>query len=178
MEIRISTKQILDILYVLSWIIFIGLLAEAGSFIFNALYSMYLDKSTYMNMADLYRFDVGHFLAQSTHMVIVGLLKALIFFLAIRMLHKNKINLTHPFNKETGRFIFLVSYICLGIGLFCSMGTNYAVGLSNRGVKMPSIEQMGLDGADVWVFMGIMMLIVGQIFKRGIEIQSENELTI
>jgi len=37
---------------------------------------------------------------------------------------------------------------------------------------------MRLAGADVWLFMGIVLLIIAFIFKKGIEIQSENDLTI
>jgi hypothetical protein len=35
-----------------------------------------------------------------------------------------------------------------------------------------------LGGADVWLFMGVILYIIAQIFKRGIEIQAENELTV
>ena len=35
MEIKISTKQILKILYVISWIIFVGVCIDAGGFISN-----------------------------------------------------------------------------------------------------------------------------------------------
>ena len=43
---------------------------------------------------------------------------------------------------------------------------------------MPDIQYLKFGGADVWLFMGIILLVIAQIFKRGVEIQSENELTI
>jgi hypothetical protein len=43
---------------------------------------------------------------------------------------------------------------------------------------MPDIEHLRLGGADVWLFMGVTLFVIGHIFKRGIEIQSENELTV
>lgn len=45
-------------------------------------------------------------------------------------------------------------------------------------VKMPDVQTLNIGGADVWLFMGITLFIIAQIFKRGIEIQSENELTV
>ena len=35
-----------------------------------------------------------------------------------------------------------------------------------------------LEGADIWLFMGVTLLVIAQIFKRGIEIQDEHELTV
>ena len=34
------------------------------------------------------------------------------------------------------------------------------------------------EGADVWLFMGVILIIFAMIFKKGIEIQSENDLTV
>ncbi len=39
MEITISTRQILKLLQLLSWIIFIGLCVQAGGIVFSAVYS-------------------------------------------------------------------------------------------------------------------------------------------
>ena len=39
-------------------------------------------------------------------------------------------------------------------------------------------ENIKFEGADVWLFMAIILLIFGMIFKKGIELQSENELTV
>ena len=40
---KISTKQILNILLVISWIIFIGVCIEAGGFIFSAFYTLVIN---------------------------------------------------------------------------------------------------------------------------------------
>lgn len=47
-----------------------------------------------------------------------------------------------------------------------------------KGVTMSNIESLRLGGADVWSFMGIILLVIAQVFKRGVEMQAENELTI
>jgi len=43
---------------------------------------------------------------------------------------------------------------------------------------MPDTQHLHLGGADVWLFMGVILFVIAQIFKRGIEIQRENELTV
>ena len=86
--------------------------------------------------------------------------------------------MSQPFSPEMGRFIFFASYLALGIGIFCMWGINYGKWLHGQGIKMPPIEDMRLSGADVWLFMGVTLFVIAQMFKRGIEIQSENDLTI
>ena len=77
-----------------------------------------------------------------------------------------------------GRFIFNVSYLALGLGIFAYSGVNYTKWLVTQKVEMPDIQNMGLGGADVWLFMGVTLYVLAQIFKRGIEIQEENDLTV
>jgi hypothetical protein len=43
---------------------------------------------------------------------------------------------------------------------------------------MPDVQDLRLGGADVWLFMSVTLFVIGQIFKRGVEMQAENELTI
>lgn len=181
---KISTAQVLKFLYILSWIIFIGLCIEAGGFIFNILFTLFVNpiEAHYfwerVDLSALYKFDPGYFLVETSLMTIAAILKALMFYLIVKILHDKKLNLAQPFNKEVGRFIFLLSYLSLGIGLFSSWGANYARWFEQQGIKMPDIENLRLGGADVWLFMGAVLFIIAQIFKRGIEIQAENELTV
>ncbi len=180
MEIKISTRQMLKILYVVSLILFIGLSIEAGSFIFNAFFTMVLnpDNAGYFGLTSLYEYDHGYLLVELSLMTIVALMRALLFYLIVKILHDKKLNLSQPFNKEFGRFLFNVSYLALGIGLFSNWGVNYTDWFIGKGVKMPDLQHLRLGGADVWLFMGVTLYVIAHIFKRGIEIQSENELTI
>ncbi len=77
-----------------------------------------------------------------------------------------------------GRFIFNLSYLSLAAGLFSWWGVKYADWLITKGIAMPDMQTLRLAGADVWLFMGVVLFVIAQIFKRGIEIQTENELTI
>lgn len=180
MEIKISTKQILKILYVLAWIIFIGVCIEAGSFIFNAFFTMFInpENAGYFHLSKLYEYDHGYYLTLMILMSIVGIMRAFIFYLIVKILWDKKFNMAQPFNKETGRFIFNVSYLALGTGLFSYWGVQYTAWLAAKSIMMPDIQNLRLGGADVWLFMGVTLFVIAHIFKRGIEIQSENELTI
>jgi hypothetical protein len=178
-----STKQILKVLYIISWIIFVGICVEAGGFIVNAFFALrgpvdikYLWHE--VDLSALYQYDHGYFFVEMLFMSIVAVVKAWLFYLIIKILHDKKLNMSQPFNKEMGRFIFTVSYIALLIGLFSLWGVKYTEWLTLKGIKMPGIQCLHFGGADVWLFMCVVLFVMAQIFKRGIEIQTENELTV
>jgi hypothetical protein len=181
---EISTKQILKILYVLSWIIFVGVCFEAGGFIFNTFFTLVInpvDAKHYwpgIDFSGLYNYDHVYFFAETLLMIIVAVMRACIFYLIIKILHDKKLNMSQPFSREVGHFIFKISYLALSIGLFSWWGVKYTEWFVKQGVKMPDIEYLRLGGADVWLFMGVILFVIAQIFKRGIEIQTENELTV
>jgi len=178
-----NTKRVLRILYILSWIIFVGVSIDAGGFLTNAFFAL-ADPAVVkhlwhdVDLSGLFKYDTGHFFAETLIIGIVSIMRACLFYLIIKILHDKKLNMAQPFNKEAGRFIFRMSYMTLSIGLLSWYGAKYAEWLVQQGVKMPDIQYLRLGGADVWLFMSVTLFVIAQIFKRGIEIQSENELTV
>jgi len=181
---KITTSHILTVLYVISWIIFVGVCIEAGGFISNSLFTLFVNPLHAahfwggIDFSSLYAYDHGYFFVVTLVMSIVAVLRAVLFYQIIKILHSKKLDLSHPFNREVGRFISIMSYIALFIGFQSSMGVKYIQHLVMQGVKLPDIQNLRLGGADVWLFMGVTLLVIAQIFKRGIEMQTENELTV
>jgi hypothetical protein len=180
----ITTRQILQALYILSWIIFVGVCIEAGGFLTNTFYTMVINpvgaKHFWpgLDLGDLYAWDRGYFLLETLMMCVVAVLRSWIFYLIIKLLHDKRVDLYRPFNSAVGRFLFHISYLSLLTGLFSVWGAKYAQWFVQKGLKMPDIQYLRLGGADVWLFMGVTLYVLAQIFKRGIEIQTENELTV
>jgi len=184
MEIKIGTKQILNILHVLSWIIFIGVCIEAGEILFKTFYTMQINPTAakkfleHADLSHLYTFDHGQFLVMASIMSIVAMMRGYLFYLIVTFLYDKKLNMAQPFNKDTSRFVFNLSHLSLLIGLFSFYGVNYGVWLESKNIFMPDSESMRLGGADVWLFMSVILFVIAHIFKRGIEIQNENDLTV
>ena len=178
------TKLVLKILYVLSWIIFVGVCIEAGGSIFSSFYTLAINSinaRTFWvgnDLSGLYKFGRGYFFTETLLTSIASVMKACIFYFIIKNLHPKKISMSQPFSKELGRLIFNISYLSLFIGFISLWGVKYKEWLVEQGVKMPEIQYLRLGGADVWLFMGVILFVLAQIFKRGIEIQTENELTV
>lgn len=181
---QISTKKILRILYLLSWVIFVGACIEAGGFIFNTFFTLSVKPVdaahfwTGVDLSSLYAYGRWHFFTETMNMIIAALMRACLFYLIIKILHDKKLNLAQPFNKDLERFTFKIAYLSLFIGLFSWWGAKYTGWLMSQGVKMPDLQYLRLGGADVWLLMSVVLYVIAQIFKRGIEIQTENELTV
>jgi hypothetical protein len=180
----ISTKQILRALLILSWIIFIGVCIEAGGCIFSASYTLLINSINAAHfwvgndLSGLYKYDPGYFFGETLLISIAAVLKACMFYLIVKILHDKKLDMAQPFNNEVRRFILRISYLAFGIGVFTQWGVNYTAWLVKKGLTMPDTQPLHLSGADVWLFMGVILFVIAQIFKRGIEIQRENELTV
>jgi hypothetical protein len=43
---------------------------------------------------------------------------------------------------------------------------------------MPDIHYLRIGGADVWLFMAVVLMVIGQVFKKGIALQTETDLTV
>jgi Protein of unknown function (DUF2975) len=183
MEIKIGTKHILMVLNILSWIIFLGLCIETGGIIFNTVYALFkpIVAKYFWNGADLsalYAYDKGHFITQTVLMSIVSVMKTMIFYLIVKLFYDKKFNMVNPFNPELTKMVFNIAYLCLGAGLFSFWGAKYANWIKGQGVQMPDIPYLRIDGADVWLFMAVVLFVIGQVFKKGTELQNENDLTI
>lgn len=183
MEIRITTNQILKVLEVLSWIIFIGLCIEAGALIFNTVYALYkpIVAQYFWNGADLsqlYKYDKGQFVAQMSLVVTVAVMKIVIFYLLVKMFYDKKFSLDNPFNTAVTRVVLNIAYLCLGAGLFSMWSTRQMKWFNKKGIAMPDEHLLNIDGADVWLFMAVVLIVIAQVFKKGIEIQNENDLTV
>lgn len=182
---EITSKQILKILLVLSWVIFAGMCVRTGAYAVNMISLLTTNPfggSQYFwdgaDLSGMLAYDKGYFMVISLLMIIVSVFKTLMFYWIIKILHDNKLDMRQPFNKEVCRFIFKLSYASLAIGLFSGWAAGYSEWFIKKGVLMPSLESMHVDGAGAWWFIAIILFVIGHIFKRGIEIQAENELTV
>ena len=185
MEIKITTNQILKVLQILSWIIFIGLCIEAGGIAVNTLITLFINPLGVENfwegadyLSSLYKFDHGHFFVITLTMTIVAVLKAIMFYLIVKLFADKKLNISQPFSLELRHFILKLSYLALGIGLFSHFGFKYSVWLTKQNIKTADLQSLHIAGADVWLFMAVILFVIVQIVKRGIEIQNENDLTV
>ncbi|MEO6685433.1 MAG: DUF2975 domain-containing protein [Dyadobacter sp.] len=170
------TKQILKIMYVLTWIAFIGLMIETGAIMVSYVVScinpetagnMYKD----LKLEELRDLSIWQFTLSVSYIIAVSGMKAFVLFLVIKAL--SKVNLANPFTNEVVAILEKISYILLGIWIVAVLNNQHAGWLLKRtGIRSETFS------ADEFIFMAGLVFIISQVFKRGVEIQSENDLTV
>jgi len=178
------TEYLRIVLIIVAWIIFAGLCIEAGGLLTNIIITLLRTPTgtkklwTEIDLSKLYYFNQSHYVTLTSLMVIAAILKALMFYFIVMIFHDKKLNLSKPFNEVVRRFVLITAYLALAIGLFSSWGAKFTQQLVSQGAELPDIQQLRLAGSDVWLFMGVTLLIIAFIFKKGVEMQNENDLTV
>ncbi len=167
-------------LIVISWIIFVGLCIEAGGLIVNFIFSLVnpdvVDKLYQkLDLSDLYQRNRTAYFSMYSFILVIALLKAYMFYIVIRLV--SKLDLSKPFSSFVSRQISLISYYTLAIGVLSYIARQSAKNLSHRGFEMNNIEQFWVD-SQAFIIMAAVIYIIAVIFKKGIDIQNETDLTV
>ena len=133
-------------------------------------------KRTYevdMNLFSIREHSVGLYASAMCLTIAVAALKALIWWVVFALL--SKLKLQNPFSMEVEKKLERIAYLLLGVWIVSSIfWKTYIYYLSkDTGIQLP-INNSG----DEYLFMAGMIYIISQVFKRGIEIQEENQLTV
>lgn len=167
-------------LYTVAWLIFIGLSVEAGGLIVNFFFSLYkpafvpnlyqkLDLNQMYNESRLAFFGIYSFI------LIISILKAGLFYIVIRLMHK--MNLSKPFDDFVSRQISKISYYTLSIGLLSYIARQLTKTITHHGFVPNQLHQFWAD-SQAFILMGAVIYIIATIFKKGVAIQNENDLTV
>ena len=128
--------------------------------------------------ADLSIFNIrehstGYYVSAMCLIIVVSALKALIWFVVFELL--SKLKLQSPFSMEVEKKLERIAYLLLGVWIISSIfWKTYTYYLS----KVTGIQLPDNYNGDEYLFMAGMIYIISQVFKRGIEIQEENQLTV
>ena len=105
--------------------------------------------------------------------IAVSALKAFIWYVVFELLVKLK--LQTPFSIEVERKLERIAYLLLGVWIVSSIfWKTYIYYLS----QATGIQLQANNSGDEYLFMAGIIYIISQVFKRGIEIQEENQLTV
>lgn len=167
-------------LYTVAWLIFVGLSIEAGGLLVNFFFSLYkpeLLPNLYqkLDLTVMYKESRMAFFGVYSFILTISVLKAVLFYIVIRLMHK--MDLTKPFNTFVARQILLLSYFTLSIGLLSYIAKQVTKNLMHHGFATNILNQFWED-SQAFILMGAVVYIIATIFRRGVEIQNENDLTV
>lgn len=170
-----KTKKILKIMYVLSWIVFIGLSIKTGAIVISYMVSVgnpEASKNLFdgLDLSEFYNYDFKQYSFIVSYKVALFAIETYITFLVIKLL--KALNLEKPFNIKVQKLMQSISYSIFNLWLLAMLHNTHI-----RYIAKKHQFSMDLFSSD-FIFLAGVIFIFAQIVKRGIEIQSENELTI
>lgn len=176
-----ANRTLLKVMNVLFWIVFIGLCIKTGVILVSILATLFLSTVVVsqmyqeVNLSELKDIGLFNHLNIGLVLIISSALKAYVAFLTVKI--SMQINLQQPFNKVICNWIEKISHFTLIIGILQICGQSYYKGLVKEGLVSGNLSGYFGDGGE-FLFLAGIIFIIAQVFKRGLEIQSENELTI
>lgn len=175
-----TQQPTLMLITIIIWSIFIGLCIEAGALLFTFFYSFVKpgvaqDLYEGINLYSLLRQNSWFYVGLVALILSISILKAQLFYKMIRIFLK--IDLIHPFSKEIAKLISTLSYITLEIGLLLLITRSFVSWLLMRGLGAEGVQSY-LSGASEYFLLSALIFAVAQVFRRGVEIQKENDLTV
>ena len=167
-------------LYIVAWIIFVGLSIEAGGLIVNFFFSLYKPEFVQnlyqkLDLTEMYKKSRLVFFGIYSFIIIISILKACLFYTLVKLMHK--MNLSKPFSTFVARQISQISYYTLSIGLLSYIAQELAKNLTHYGFVTGGLTQFWADSQG-FILMGAVIYIIATIFKKGVDIQNENDLTV
>ncbi|GEC80241.1 DUF2975 domain-containing protein [Flavobacterium aquatile] len=167
-------------LYVIAWIIFVGLSIEAGGLIVNFFFSLYnpeFVQNLYqkLDLIQMYKESKLAFFGVYSFILIISILKACLFYAVISLMHK--MDLSKPFHTFVAKKITQVSYFTLSIGFLSYIAKELVTDLKHYGFVPDNLNQFWAD-SQAFILMGAVIYIIAIIFKKGVDIQNENDLTV
>ena len=170
-----KTERILKVMKFFSWFAFIGLLIKSGTILVTYLLSISnvdAAKNMYegLNLYEYLNYSFLNYTIIVFYKIILFAVEAYIAYLIIQLL--KKLNLKQPFSIDVHTLMKKISYAIFYLWIIAIVHNTHIQIIG----KKHNFE-MSLFSSD-FVFLSLIIFIFAQIVKRGIEIQSENDLTI
>lgn len=170
-----KTKRILKIMKFFSWFAFIGLMIKAGAILVTYLLSINdaeVAKNLYegINLFEYREYSLLHYSCIIIYKILLYGTEAFIAYLVIQLLQK--LDMNQPFKVHTQQSMQKISKSIFYLWIIAIVHNTHMQLIG----KKQGFE-MDLFSSD-FVFLSVIIFIFAQIVKRGIAIQSENDLTI
>lgn len=177
-KMKTKTQKILEVLRIVSWVVFIGS-AVAAMVQIIAFAISFIEPDTAMTITSK---TIKLTELRKTHLMEYVFLVALLLVMAV--LHMNVwqkvkdlltgINLNSPFSSKISDLLEKIGYLLFSIWLVGFIVGIYTDQLSKQIEGLKNNFDIDFN----YLFISGIVYIISQVFKRGIELQNENDLTV
>lgn len=167
-------------LHIVAWLIFVGLCIDAGGLIVNFIYSMIKPEivaNLYqkLDLSTMYEQSRWAYFCMYSFVLVIAVLKAVLFYCVIALLLK--LDLARPFSSFAAVKITWISYYTLSIGILSYLARQMAKNLSQKGIEIDILSQFWVD-SQAFILMAAVIYVIATIFRTGVNLQQENDLTV
>lgn len=167
-------------LKIIVWVIFVGLSIEAGGLIVNFFFSLYKPEVVHnlyqkLDLSEMYEKSKWAFFIMYSFILVISILKVVLFYVVSMLVIK--IDLLKPFSSFVSKQIYQISYYTLSIGLLSYIARQAANHLQHKGIVIDNLNQFWAD-SQAFILMAAVIYVIAAIFKKGLEIQNEIDLTV
>lgn len=172
-----TNSTILKVVHVMFWIAFIGLCIKTGAILTSFFVSLFVNDIAAGNLylgldlTEVFTFSKTYYIYIVSLLVTLTGLKAYIGYLIIKFFLK--FNLEKPFDAALTPIFMKISHVALTTGLLALVANGYSKWLIKKGTSIP----VDWSGNEILFFAGVIYLLA-LVFKRGTELQTENDLTV
>lgn len=170
------TQKILRILGILAWAACFGLIVQGVSTFLSFIVSIQEAKASSnlyrgLDLSALREFSMLHYNLTVIYLVLIAFMKAAIAWMLAKAL--DTVKAQSPFSEKMARVLERISLVllCLAIISFVhNIHSTWLWKVSNLEIERGPLPE--------YLFMALLVYALSQVYKRGVEIQSENELTV
>jgi hypothetical protein len=175
-----TNNFVFKVLKIVAWILFVGLCIEAGGLLVNFIFSLYKPEfisNLYqkLDLSEMYTRNKWVFYGMYSFILSISFLKAYLFYIVIKLV--TKINLSKPFDNYVSNHITQISYYTFTIGILSYIARQTAKNLVHHGYVTDNLNPFWED-SQAFILMAAVIYVIATIFKTGIDIQNENDLTV
>lgn len=169
------TEKLLKTMYVFVWLAFIGLCIQAGAILLSYIVSFSNAETSKdlfggLNLYEYYQYSFYQYSLIIIYKIILFSFEAYIAFLLIHLL--KDLDLNNPFTTKVSRLMRKISFSIFYLWIIAMIHNTHIQFIG----KKYGFE-MDLFSSD-FVFLAAVIFIFTQIIRKGIEIKTENNLTI
>ncbi len=167
-------------LHIVAWVIFVGLCVEAGGLIVNFFFSLYRPEFVQnlyqkLDLSEMFEKSRWAFFGMYSFVLAITILKACLFYVVIELMQK--MDLSKPFSTFISDRISVIGHFTLSLGLLGYIAEQSAKNLMHHGFDTTHLDPFWTD-SQAFILMGAVIYIIAAVFKKGADIQNENDLTV
>lgn len=177
LTIRTVNLLVLKIVNILFWIVFVGLCIKTGALLISFFVSLFINpegaKDLYrgLDLFDLYGYSRICYIQAVSLLVVLTGLKAYIAYLVVRLFMLFR--LSEPFRNNLTDLFLKISYFSIVTGMLAIVANLHNKWVMKKGVSF----SMDRGSEEILFFAGV-IYILALVFRKGAELQAENDLTV